>query len=102
MSELSNLSWAFPVAEMSQYMRDNWTFIMPLFVVIVGVLLAILVLESITDIFLKLGMFIVGNHYGRSTFPDFDVDIGAPRAMGHELVIDGDYTPMLPDGEVND
>jgi hypothetical protein len=56
----SGLSWTFPMAEVSQYARDNMALIMPLLVLILGVLFARLIIDSLTDAFLKVATFVVG------------------------------------------
>ena len=86
MSALDNLSWIFPVTEMSQYMREDLALFMPIIVTVLGVLIALIVVEGFTDIFLRIGFFIVGNHrYGGIGSADFDIDVGIPIGEGRRL-----------------
>ncbi len=59
----SGLSWAFPIGEVSQYVQANMMLIMPLFVIILSVLVAMLVLDGLTDMMLKIAGFVVGRPY---------------------------------------
>jgi hypothetical protein len=69
----SGLSWTFPMAEVSQYARDNMALIMPLLVLILGVLFARLIIDSLTDAFLKVAGFVVGGSKSHgSTMVDDD------------------------------
>ena len=56
----SGLQWDFPIVEMSGYLGEHMALIMPLLLLIVGVLLALLVVEGITDAMLKVIAFVAG------------------------------------------
>lgn len=58
----SGLSWDFPIAETFSYIPEHFDLIMPLVVLIVGVLLALLVVDGITLSMLKVLGFVAGVH----------------------------------------
>jgi hypothetical protein len=56
---MSGLSWVFPLDEMSVYLGQNMTLIMPLLVIILSVLLALVLIDGITESLLKVFSFVV-------------------------------------------
>jgi fumarate reductase subunit D len=62
MSSLENLSWDFPISEMSGFVSQNMALIMPLLGLIIGVLLALLVVDGLTLSMLKVIGFVAGMH----------------------------------------
>ena len=84
MSALGNLSWSFPITEMSQYLPEHFALIMPVVVVILGILIALLVVDGITDVLLKVGFFIVGHRsYGGGIgSADFGIEMDIPIGGG--------------------
>lgn len=71
----SGLEWNFPVLEMSGYITDHMTLIMPLLVLIIGVLLAMLVLDGVTESLLKILAFVVGAKTGLDGHPGHKTDL---------------------------
>ena len=57
----SGLSWDFPLSQTSDLVRDNMNLIMPLLVLILGVLVALLLLDGITSSLLKIAAFVVNS-----------------------------------------
>jgi len=58
----SGLQWDFPFAEMAGYIPEHMAMIMPLIIIIIGVLLALVVIEGVTDVMLRVVGFVAGVH----------------------------------------
>lgn len=56
----SGIEWEFPITEISQFIPQHMAVVMPFIVMILGVLLAVLVIDSLTDLLLKIVGFIAG------------------------------------------
>jgi hypothetical protein len=56
----SGLNWTFPISEMSGFVNSNMQLIMPLLLLILGVMLALLLIDGITGSLLKIIAFVVG------------------------------------------
>lgn len=50
----SGIEWEFPITEISQFIPQHMAMIMPLLVMILGVLLAFLIINGVTDVFLRI------------------------------------------------
>lgn len=72
----SGLEWTFPISEISGYLPEHMALIMPLLLLILGVLLALLVLEGLSDILLRVVAFVVGAKTGLDGHPGHSMDLG--------------------------
>jgi hypothetical protein len=77
----SGLEWEFPITEISQFIPQHMGMIMPLLLIIIGVLLAVLVIDSLTDVLLKIidrvaGVQspVSGGHIGAGTGDNLTLD----------------------------
>lgn len=66
----SGLEWDFPTSEVARFVADNFQLIMPLLLLIVGVLLALLVLDGLIAALLKIVGFLIGRSQTRGLDDD--------------------------------